>query len=336
MFKNLFILFTLAFSTTFNYYLSWWQWVLWFAYSMIFYLIILFPIFIFWSYIKKKETISFAEFIPLFFYRISILFVVIVSFFSFIIYYENEVEPANMPEFTISNWKKTVIFQWMAHIWSDKFYSQIKWNILFAKKKWYVLYFEWVRPWTKENSDKFDKLIWIEFNKKTYVDLSKMYWLRAQNNAEFLNLENNKDYNVDISIDDIVNLYQKKFGNTKPNISLNWWVPVDVTKIIDKTINMMTPNELSLFIMINRAVMNLVIKSDNLRDTIMEASWQKNIFDIILTERNKVIVDKILSSQDDKIYVLYWLMHFRWVWSMLQDADPTWHLDSIRYFKPID
>jgi hypothetical protein len=82
--------------------------------------------------------------------------------------------------------------------------------------------------------------------------------------------------------------------------------------------------------------MNFIIKNENVRNMILEQSWQKNLFDIILDDRNKVIIDSIRNSADNKIYITYWLMHFNGVWAGLQQSDPNWKMVSINYLTPIE
>ncbi|EKE27774.1 MAG: hypothetical protein ACD_3C00154G0017 [uncultured bacterium (gcode 4)] len=337
--KNLFSMVILVSSFYALIYLSGLYWWLEFLVSCIIYAALFYCWHMLFSYFRKKERMTFKQFAPYFAYRISSLIVAIVLIFWLFIYYENKVEPARLPEFTVSNWKKTVVFQWMAHIWSDKFYKEVQENIKQKKKEGYVLFYEWVKPWTKENMDKFDKLLGVKFDKKTYVNLSKIYWLRAQNNADFLWIENELDFNVDIWMDEIISLYEKKYWgvdmNKKNNITNNA-EPVSVDKLIDSAVSQMTPRELNFLIYVNRSIMNFIIKNENIQNTILAWSWQKNLFDIILDDRNKVIIDSIGKSEYQKIYITYWLMHFNGVWSWLQKLDPSWKLLSIKYLTPID
>jgi len=318
-------------------YISWVRGWLYFIVLLAFYGVLFYWWHILLSKFRKKEFMNWWDFGQYFAYRISILLIFITWLLSFFVYYENIYEPAMMPEFTLSNGDKTVVFQWMAHIWSNKFYNTIIDNITNYKKQGYVLFFEWVKLWTKESSDKFNKLMWVQFDKKTYAGLSKIYWLRSQNNDEFLNLVNNKDYRTDASMDDIVASYEKKYWKINLNIPSKTWVePINVWEKIDELVNQITDKELQLLIAINRAVMNLVIKNTAVQNTIMKWAGQQDLFDIILNDRNKIIVKSINESKDKKIVLLYWLMHFDWVRSQLQKWDPKWQIKNIRYFQPIN
>jgi hypothetical protein len=57
-------------------------------------------------------------------------------------FYQNEISPANMPLYVISNGKKEVYFQAMVHIGSQSFYKQVEQEIQQAKRQGFVLFFE--------------------------------------------------------------------------------------------------------------------------------------------------------------------------------------------------
>lgn len=335
--KNYFSWIILATFLAIYTYLSWPKGWLYFVAIFVFYGFIFYLWHILISKFRKKESMNMENFWQYFAYRLSIFLVFITWFLGFFVYYENIYEPALMPEYTLSNWDKTVVFQWMAHIWSNNFYNTIINNIKNYKQQGYVLFFEWVKLWTKESSDKFNKLMWVQFDKKTYSGLSKIYWLKSQNNEDFLNLVNNKDYRIDASMDDIVTSYEKKYWKINLNApSKSWIEPINVWEKIDEIVNELNNRELQLLIAINRAVMNLVIKNSAVQNTIMKWAGQQDLFDIILNDRNKIIVKSINESKDKKIVLLYWLMHFDWVWSELQKWDTRWQIKNIRYFQPIN
>jgi len=61
----------------------------------------------------------------------------------------------------------------------------------------------------------------------------------------------------------------------------------------------------------------------------------KDLFDIILDWRNKVIVKAIKTSSYDKMYITYWLMHFDWVFNLLKTSDSKWKIIKTRNLTPI-
>jgi hypothetical protein len=56
---------------------------------------------------------------------------------------------------------------------------------------------------------------------------------------------------------------------------------------------------------------------------------------VILEDRNKNLVNSIIKSDYNKIYITYWLLHFEWMYKLLQDNDKNWSIVNTRYFFPI-
>lgn len=78
----------------------------------------------------------------------------------------------------------------------------------------------------------------------------------------------------------------------------------------------------------------MIIQSENIQSTLTQ-SINKNLFDVILIERNRVLSSAITSSQYDKIYITYGLLHFDGVLKNLQKNDPKWQIISKKELFPI-
>ena len=103
--------------------------------SILTYFIISYCIYFVWKKLRYKETLSFFDFFILFLYRIWLsIFLIILLLWSFSLYY-NELKPAKLPLYTISNGEKTIRFQTMSHVASSNFYSEVRRNIFKAKKE---------------------------------------------------------------------------------------------------------------------------------------------------------------------------------------------------------
>ena len=237
-----------------------------------------------------------------------------------------------MVEYTISNWKKTVVFQEMSHIWSNNYYDKIKNNLIEYKKNSYVYFFEWVKPGTKENMTNFNKAIWIDFNKDLYKNFSKLYWVTFQDNSIYLNLVNDLDFNIDVSIDWIMEKYEKEPKNREQPLS---WILspsegniVDINSEILDTLTKLNDKQLNILRFVNKSILSALIKSDKAQELISDNFWNKKLFDIILDWRNKVLSDEIIDSKYNKIYITYWKLHFDWVLKLLQENDKNWKIIS--------
>lgn len=319
-------------------------WVLWYVswfvtfleslLSLLLYSVITFWIYFLWKTLRRKKALSFWEYQPLFFAKVgSMLLLLVVILWGFA-YYENQIAPANMPLYVISNGKKEVYFQAMIHIGSESFYSQVQKEIQEAKRQGFVLFFEWVKPWSEESEKAFNEALWAKFDKKLYENFSKLYGLTFQNNADLLEQVNNLDFNIDLSLDEIVALYKQKVKETNKSTLASPEIQ-DIDAQVMEQLAHLNNRELKILVYINQSLLNFIIKNDTLKSTIMNEFWNQELFQVILGERNKRLAQAISTSEYDKIFVTYGLLHFQGVLDILQKQDPNWKIIKIEPRYPI-
>jgi len=246
--------------------------------------------------------------------------------------YHNIIAPAKFQLYTLSNGEKTIQFQTMSHIASEEFYERVQRNIIRSKNNDYVLYFEWVQAGTSENIEAFNKALWIEFEAGIYENFSKLYGVVAQNNDDFLGLINNKDYNIDMSIDEIMEIYNSYTKNDNKNEDREVF---NMNEEVIKTLASLKPKELQILRFINQSFLNFIMKNEAFRNTIIETVGNTNLFSVILDDRNIHIVEQIYTRDDEKIFILYGLMHFDWILKLLQAKDPRWKIQEVQEFQVI-
>ena len=317
------------------YYISGLIWILESALSIIIYILIFYFLYIMWKKIRKQMPMFFNHFIIYFLYRLSVLIILIIGLIWSFAYYNNEISPAPMPEITISNWEKTIIFQAMSHIWTEIFYKNIVDNITENKKDWYVYFFEWVKPGTPENTEKFNQALWVKFDAELYKNFSKLYWVSNQDNLDFLWLVNELDFNVDLNLDEIVEQYEKNIEWQENEKQIKNQVPIDVTEQITEILLNLNEKQLKILVYINQSILNFIIKSTWLQEILTNNFTNTELFDVILNKRNEVLSDAIINSEHNKIYITYWLLHFKWVLELLQENDSNWNIVWERYYYPI-
>jgi len=253
-------------------------------------------------------------------------------------YYQNSISPAMIPQFTLTNGNQTIVFQAMSHIASEDFYKNVSRNIRGYKQQWYVLYYEWVKPGSEKNSQDFNDALWINFEPKLYDNFSKLYWVVAQDNSDFLNIENNLDYNIDINIDQIMEIYREKtaiWENSDKKYFLQSEGTQDMNAIIINQLAALNDRQLTALRYINQSLLNFMIKQENLRNLIVEKVANRDLFSVILDSRNEHIISEITARWDEKIVVIYGLMHFEWVFKLLQQQDPNWEIINTNYSQLI-
>lgn len=317
------------------YYLSWITWVLEFILSLSIYTLIFFLLHFLWVKIRKKELMYFPDFIKYFLQRISLFLLFFTIFFSWLTYLSNELYPAPMPEYTITNWTKVIKFQAMSHIWTKSFYDSVIENLTNYKELWWVYFYEWVKPWTEESLEKFNKAIGIKFDEDLYKNFSKLYWVVNQDNRDFLWLVNDLDFNIDLNMDQIVELYEEKINAKPDSKEFKSKIPIDANKIILETLAWLNDKQLKILVYINQAILNFIIWSESTQSFLTDNFANKDLFDVILWERNIVIAKAIKDSEYNKIYMTYWLLHFKWVLELLKQQDSKWQIITTKNLYPI-
>lgn len=317
-------------------YLSGIQWVLSFLLSLCIYTLVFYGLHILWKKFRKKQIMYINDFINYFLNRVAILLVIIIVVIWWWAYILNEIFPAPMPEYTISDWNKVIKFQAMSHIWTTNFYNQIVENLTNFKKEWGVYYYEWVKPGSPENLDKFNKAIWIKFDDDLYKNFSKLYGLTNQDNSIFMWIINNNDYNIDLNMDEIITEYSKIIEQ-KPKWEKEFQskLPIDANNTIIKTLAWLNDKELKVLIYINQALLNLIIWNEKLQWFLTNTFTNRDLFEVILWKRNEVLANEIINSNHDKIYITYWLLHFKWVYELLKEDNNKWQIISISNLYPI-
>lgn len=341
-YKNIIMSICLLVLSSIFYYIGWIWWIINLFLSLLFYWSIFYLITYSFKKIKHKNIeifnkVSYNEYISNFYYKSSIFIVIIFSILAFFWYYQNNISPAKMPIFTISNWEKTVIFQSMSHIWTQNFYNNVKNNIEEAKKNGYIYFFEWVKAGTNENMEKFNNALWIKFEEDLYENMAKLYWLKHQENEMFFNLVNDNDYNVDLSIDKIIEYYEKETSKNETNNSkdINITPTADINNLIKEALNTLTDEQLVVIRYINKAIINMIIKNENIQASLTNNLWNKDIFNIILWKRNELVASEIINNENKKIIITYWLLHFNGIFELLKNNDKNWKLVKTDYFYPL-
>ena len=307
-------------------YLSWILWFLEFIILITIYSLIFFWITFIYRKLRKKEKIEYKTFIIIFIKKSSLSIVILLIILWSFWYYQNEISPATMSEITISNWEKILVFQEMSHIWSENYYNTVQNNLIQYKKSEFVYFYEWVKPGTEENMNKFNEAIWIDFNTDLYKNFSKLYWVTFQDNSIYYNLVNNLDFNVDVWIDWIMEKYSPHSWILSPLGEKEATSPIDINAEIINTLSELSEKQLKVLVFINKAILNALIKSDWAQQLISDNFANKKLFDIILDWRNEVLSNEIINSEYNKIYVTYWKLHFKWVLKLLQENDKNWKI----------
>jgi len=187
---------------------------------------------------------------------------------------------------TFSNGDKTVAFIPMIHVGTPAFYQAVAEKVKEWKEDGATLYYEFVDfdSLDEQNKRKARRLVGILPTPKMYEALSGSGYM-GQNNDDFLGLVNDKDVNVDVTAEELIQAYEEEFG------------PIEVTgedatsDLSEMTINIL-PGE--------------------------------NVTMIIQGTRNQKVADAINNGPDADIVLLFGGAHGPGILADLQANDPGW------------
>ncbi len=255
-------------------------------------------------------------------------------------YYQNNINPAQIPLYSITNGSKEIRFQTMSHIGSKSFYENVKLSIQKAKQEGFILFYEWVKPWSEESLKTFNQAIWVEFSPDLYKNFSKLYWVDHQKNPDFLWISNDKDFNIDLDMDTIIKIYETKTGSgedvSKNTMDRQEKQIADISGDVIERLSQLSDKELVIMRYMNKSVLNFIIKNAGFRDIMVEKLGNQDLFTVILDDRNNHLVENIISSEYNNIFIIYGLMHFEGVLKLLQKEDSKWKVQSVEYTNLID
>jgi len=289
------------------------------------YILFFYIVYLWWKKIRKKEHLGLEQWLYYIAYRLACFMILFVSVFSVFCYYHLKVKPLTMPLYTITNWTKTVQFQSMMHIGSQNYYDNVFDTMMSYLDNGYVLFYEWVK-WldNQENSQKFDTIMKFNFDDKLYDNMSKIYGLVMQDNSRYIDAAGEKAVNADVDLSYVIDKYEEKYG--KILVSENGEGIIDISSLLTERINSLNDRQMSLLRIINKSMISFMLKNDYTSEAITKGLGMEDVIDVILQERNKVIADKLVNSDYDKIYIMYGKWHFKWVLALLQEKDSNWKL----------
>lgn len=190
-----------------------------------------------------------------------------------------------------SNGEKSIRFIGTMHIGKQEYYESIKKLISDSKKEGYVYFYELIlsESETDETLRKNRRLLGFIPTSDNYAkafDLGSIgIDMVAQDQMDLLGLVNDKDYNVDVTVEQILEAYENKYG---------------VITLTEE--DYQTP----------------------LNEAVSEIEDKEQVDYVILNVRNEHLAKEIMNSSYSKIIITYGANHEKGVFNLLQEADPKW------------
>ncbi len=259
------------------------------------------------------------------------------------IYYlliKTETDPALMPRVTLSNGEKTVVYQGMMHIGSERFYKQVVYDAEQALSDGYVLYYEGIQPDPQGDKWFADTLAGGADLSANYQAMGKICGLRFQLDYFKLlqkDMEAHPESHVtaDVSTLRMKQEYERlvatdpAFASAAKNGAARNASPEEVEAMnsMVEFLEKGTEGQRKLAGVVCRWMMNGV-KARN--------EEPKPLDKVILDFRNRALVDRIMADSHDKIYITYGAHHLDGVIPLLKERDPRWQVESVSWIRPIE
>lgn len=262
-----------------------------------------------------------------------------VYFFSF----EVDARPSGIPQVSLTNGTKTVVFQGMVHVGSEPFYKSVVYDLEKALAEGYTLFYEGVKPSPGEGDDWFrDNLAGGGDLSDNYKLLSSVCGLQFQLDyfsllsadmkvhpdrhvtADVTTLDMKREYDRLVKADPAFAAAVKKKpaakGDDKKSEGSD---PLDFLTAYAKDGSRDQKNILGILC---RGLIN---------ENISAMSSDGPLEPVILDFRNRNLVQQILTHHSKKIYITYGAAHLPGVIALLKEKDPKWKVASTKWMRAV-
>lgn len=259
-----------------------------------------------------------------------------------------ELRPALAPQATLTNGRKTVVFQGMQHVGSENFYEAVIYDIEKAIAEGYVLYYESVQTATPESQEFFAKLtaeVTAGGSNLTgfYKLMSEACGLRFQNDYFTLLEADKKEHPQRHVIADVDAIEMKQeyerlvrsdpaFARAHADDFKAQTASGDSSDAMATAIEWLRSGSES-----QKKLAGVACRGWFTLGTAPKDDQPPGPFDpIILDFRNRAWADRIVADPHDKIFITYGANHLTGVFELLQKQDPTWKVTSVKWLRTIE
>lgn len=280
-----------------------------------------------WSYIKAVLALVFA----------------LTALVAAPLYYlalRTDLTPLTVPQATLSNGKKTVVFQGMMHIGSEGFYKSVVYDLEKALSDGYAIYYEGVRDdpagdaWFSQtlagggdlntNYQNFGDACGLQFQGPYFELLAADMKARPERHVE-----------ADVSTADMMREYQRLMDTDadfaaaveKDTPAASESGEADRATQLFDWLAKATPGQRKILGLACRGWITMM----------MGAKTAPSPLDpVILDFRNVKLAERIVTSADDKIFITYGAGHLPGLLDDLQKSDPAWEIKSLKWLRTIE
>lgn len=257
-----------------------------------------------------------------------------------------ETRPVVYPQATLTNGKKTVVFQGMQHFGSENFYKSVIYDLEAALAYGYVIYYEAVQISTPESKAFFEKLSSALTGSSdlsgTYKTVGEACGLKFQQDY-FTLLEADKQEHPErhvIADVDAIELKQEyeRLLRTDPEFAkahandFKDSHPAESSESMAQAIEWLesgSESQRKLAGIVCRGIMTLALAPKKNEDS--------GKFDAIIVDfRNRALAKRIIDDRHDNIFITYGARHLSGVLDYLKQQDPNWKIATVKWMRTIE
>jgi len=181
----------------------------------------------------------------------------------------------------------------------------------------YVFFYEGVRTGTPESIEKLSELMGMNVSEKMYRIFAEMGGLITQNGDVFLGIL--PSTNVDLSTDEIITLAGEQNIVASAGVSNE-----NIIDVFEKSFPSMNAFQKNIIRIMSRGMMNILLRTYTNPALTQELQRSIPVFDIILHQRNDLVVESIIASPIPNIYIHYGALHYEGIFAKLKEKDSRW------------
>lgn len=256
-----------------------------------------------------------------------------------------ETRPATVPQVSLSNGSKRVVFQGMQHIGSEHFYQAVIYDLEKALSEGYVSYYEGVQTPTPESKAFFEKLshelVGGSDLSGTYKSIGDVCGMKFQLDyfglleadksehpkrhlvADVDALELKAEYERLVREDPAFAKAHANDFQPKPAANDNAFM----LRVVE-WLKTGSPSQKALGGVTCRGLFSLNQPDANSKPGPMQP--------VILDFRNRALAQRIMQAPDDKIFITYGSAHLPGLVAELRKLDPTWTVGSVKWLRTIE
>lgn len=250
--------------------------------------------------------------------------------------------PVVAPQATLSNGKRTIIFQGMTHVGTETFYKSVIYDLEHAIADGYVIFYEGVKPdpggdaWFSktlagggdltERYKSLGKACGLTFQGEYFQLLAGDIREHPERHvaADVSTLQMKREYERLLATDQAFAEKVRKGAKDEKDDAKG---ADGIAKFLDWA--QADPRHRALGGVVCRGVFDLTLAP--------KANKPPGDLDpLLLDYRNRVLVDQILGDPRPRIYVNYGADHLPGVLKLLRQNDPNWKIVSVKWMRVID